>query len=117
MSRKLATPQCNTGHIRENIALEAHKAIGNYLSLRGITVSVPKVAVCHVTLKQMASIVNKSKRTLERLRDNGNLPAPAVKGGKGKADEWLWSVVRPILNREYGRQLPEVYPSDRFIRS
>ena len=71
---------------------------------------------CCVTLLQMASIVSKSKRTLERLRDNGELPTPTVKGGEGKADEWLWSDVRPILQEEYRRKLPEVFPSDRFIR-
>jgi len=71
---------------------------------------------CHVTLQQMAAIVSKSKRTLERLRDNEKLPAPAVKGGEGKADEWIWSEVRPILKREYSRTLPKVFPADRFAR-
>jgi hypothetical protein len=33
---------------------------------------------CHVTLTQMAAIVNKSKRTLERLRDDGKLPMQPV---------------------------------------
>ena len=70
---------------------------------------------CHVTLSQMAAIVNKRKKTLERLRDNGKLSAPAVKGGSGRADEWRWSDVRPILQDEYNRQLPEIYPADRFI--
>ena len=71
---------------------------------------------CHVTLLQMAAIVNKSKRTLRRLRDDGKLPAPDVKGGKGRADEWLWSSVRPILNEEYSRKVLETFPSDRFVR-
>ncbi len=71
---------------------------------------------CHVTLQQMAAMVNKSKRTLERLRGDGKLPTPAVKGGNGKADEWKWSDVRRILQNEYNRQLPEVFPADRFIR-
>ena len=71
---------------------------------------------CYVTLLQMAGIVNKSKRTLERLRDNKKLPAPAVKGGAGRASEWQWSVVRPILERQYKRSMPEVFPADRFVR-
>ena len=71
---------------------------------------------CHVTLSQMAAIVNKSKRTLERLRDNGRLSAPAVKGPKGTAHEWRWSDVRPILEDEYRRKLPETFPADRFVR-
>ncbi len=69
---------------------------------------------CHVTLQQMASIVNKSKRHLERVKTK--LPPPTVKGGSGKADEWAWSDVRPILNEIFGRQLPEVFPADRFVR-
>jgi len=69
---------------------------------------------CHVTLSQMAAMVNRTKKTLERLRDNGKLSAPAVKGGTGRADEWRWSDVRPILQDEYNRQLPEIYPADRF---
>jgi len=44
---------------------------------------------CHVTLSQMAAIVNKSKKTLERMRDDGKLSAPAVKGGTGRADASL----------------------------
>ena len=71
---------------------------------------------CHVTLRQMAAIVNKSKRTLERLYQNGKLPAPAVEGGKGKAYEWRWSDIKPILETQYDRQLPKTFPSDQFIR-
>jgi hypothetical protein len=70
-----------------------------------------RVAERHVTLRQMAAIVNKSKRTAERLRDAGRLPTPAVKGGDGRADEWQWSQVRPILESEYGRQLPTEFPA------
>ena len=70
----------------------------------------------HVTLTQAAAIVNKSKRTLERLKNDGELPAPAVKGGKGRADEWRWSDIRPILETEYRRQLPGTFPTDRFMR-
>lgn len=67
----------------------------------------------YVTLDQMASLVNRSKRTLERLkkRRNDPLPSPAVEGGGGKPDEWLWSQVRPWLEREYSRHLPERFPA------
>lgn len=71
---------------------------------------------CHVTLNQMAAIVSKSKRTLERLRQNGKLPNPSVKGGQGKADEWQWQRVKEVLEHEYGRQLPDRFPAERFIR-
>ncbi len=76
----------------------------------------PKAVKCYVTLIQMASIVNKSKRTLERLRNDGKLPKPAVKGGNGKADEWQWRDVRPILEETYNRPMPEVFPADCFVR-
>jgi hypothetical protein len=71
---------------------------------------------CHVTLLQMAGIVNREKRTLERLRKEQRLPSPAVRGGGGKPNEWRWPDVRPILEAEYGRPLPEVFPADRFVR-
>lgn len=69
---------------------------------------------CHVTLLQMAAIVNRSKRHLERVKEK--LPSPAIKGGDGRPDEWLWLEVRPILNQLFKRQLPEVFPADRFLR-
>lgn len=71
---------------------------------------------CHVTLTQMAAIVQKSKPTVRRLYDNGSLPAPAIEPGNGKANEWLWSEVRPVLENEFGRKLPEVFPGDQFVR-
>jgi hypothetical protein len=66
----------------------------------------------YVTLNQMAGWVNRSKRTLERLKAQGKLPDPdAEGGGGGKSDEWLWSKVRPILETEYGKSLPEHLPT------
>jgi hypothetical protein len=66
----------------------------------------------YVTLDQMAAIVNRSKRTLERLKTRryNPLPDPAVGGGGGKPDEWIWSQVRLWLSKEYARALPEKYP-------
>ena len=69
-----------------------------------------------VTLQQMAAIVGKSKRTLQRLYESGDLPAADIPGGKGMANEWRWSVVRPILEEKYNRKLPQVFPADRIIR-
>jgi hypothetical protein len=74
------------------------------------------VAQCHVTLLQMASIVNRSKRTLERIAAKPAFPLPAVEGCRGKPGEWLWRDVRPILEAEFGRNLPDVFPADRFVR-
>ena len=69
----------------------------------------------HVTLRQMAAIVSKSKSTIEKLKNDGKLPTPDVKGKRGQANEWLWSNVRPILEKEYNRKLPEIFPADRFV--
>jgi hypothetical protein len=70
----------------------------------------------YVTLDQMAAVIHRSKRTLEKwkTREKNPLPAPDVEGGGGKADEWLWSAVRPWLEAEYGRKLPEQYPGGRI---
>lgn len=70
---------------------------------------------CMVTLTQMAAIVSKSKKTLERFYAEGGLPAPIVEGGNGVANEWRWSEVRAPLSAKYGRELPERFPADRFV--
>ena len=69
----------------------------------------------HVTLDGMAALVNRRKRTLERLktRKNNPLPFPDIEGGGGKPAEWLWSKVRPWLEHEFNRTLPERYPTFR----
>jgi hypothetical protein len=74
-----------------------------------------EVMVQYVTLDKMAAIVNRDKKTLERrkTRKNNPLPAPAVEGGGGKPDEWIWSNVRPWLEKEFSRPLPEQYPTLR----
>jgi hypothetical protein len=63
----------------------------------------------------MAAMVNRSKRTLERLKGQRNnpLPTPDVEGGGGRADEWLWARIRPWLVQEYKKQLPEHFPAAR----
>jgi hypothetical protein len=77
---------------------------------------LPVPTAQYVTLDMMAAIVTRSKRTLEKLktRKRKRLPRPDVRGGGGKADEWLWQTVRPWLEDEFGRKLPERFPSDRF---
>jgi hypothetical protein len=74
-----------------------------------------KTPICCVTMLQMGGIVSRSKPTIERLKKKGKLPPPTVKGGNGRADEWDWALVRPILVAEYKRpDLPEHYPTDPF---
>jgi hypothetical protein len=71
---------------------------------------------CYVTLLQMAAIVNRKKRCLEGLKKNKpGFPPPAVKSTGGSPNEWLWSQVRPHLEKEYKRSLPEVFPSAQFV--
>ncbi len=67
----------------------------------------------YVTLDQMAAWVNRSKRTLEKLalRKGNPLPDPDIQGGGGKPNEWKWERVRGWLEKEYGRNLPVVFPT------
>jgi hypothetical protein len=71
-----------------------------------------------VTLDQMAAVVNRTKRTLEKLkkRTQSPLPVPNVTGGGGKPDEWDWDKVRPWLEKEFGRSLPEQFPGQSIPR-
>ncbi|MEX2171540.1 MAG: hypothetical protein WD851_19630 [Pirellulales bacterium] len=72
----------------------------------------------HVTLSQMAAIVSVSPKTIRRnLYDAAKLPAPAEEGGAGKAHKWAWSIARPILEQEFNRQLPEVFPADTLKKN
>jgi hypothetical protein len=73
----------------------------------------------HVTLNQMAAMVQKSKKTLEKYKDR--LPAPIVKvaARSGRADLWLWSDARPKLAELFGtplKKLPEVHPNTAALR-
>jgi hypothetical protein len=66
----------------------------------------------HVTLQQVAPIVNRSKRTLERLQKaDETFPIPDVEGGGGKSNEWSWAKLRPYLEEKYGRKLPDRFPA------
>lgn len=71
----------------------------------------------YVTLCQMAAIVHRSKRTLEKTRKDLSdpLPDPEIKGAGGKPSEWRWDAIRGWLAKKFGRlQLPERFPLDRF---
>lgn len=66
----------------------------------------------HVTLLQCAGIIKKSKRTLERWKeDDTKFPTPEVIGENGTADEWLWTTIRPYLETKSKRKLPMIFPS------
>jgi len=74
-------------------------------------------ATCYVDLTQCAAIVNRAKRTLEDWKRNDrSFPIPEVEGGGGKPCEWKWDTIRPYLSKKAGRDLPETFPADRFVR-
>jgi hypothetical protein len=79
-------------------------------------VALDAVSCQYVTLDQMAAAVSRSKRTLEKRkrRKRNPLPPPEIEGGGGKPDEWRWETVRPWLAEEFGRPLPERFPTERF---
>lgn len=73
------------------------------------------IEVQYVTLGQMAALVQRSKRTLEKwkARRKNPLPPPDIEGAGGRPDEWDWSKVRPWLEQDSKRQLPNRFPSLR----
>lgn len=74
---------------------------------------VPETAHQYVTLDQMAALVNRSKKTLERaLNKRGStMPRPDVEGAGGKPHEWLWPHILPWLKDTYPRRFPERFPT------
>ena len=66
---------------------------------------------CMVTLSQMAAIVHRSKRTVEKAK---GLPLPDIDGGGGMANFWNWDKIRPWLEERYGILLPGRFPADRI---
>jgi hypothetical protein len=57
-------------------------------------------------LDQAAALVNRSKKTLERMLEKGKMPQPDIEGGGGKKHEWIYAKLKPWLEREYGKLLP-----------
>ncbi len=79
-------------------------------------VAIPEEAAPqYVTLDQMAAVIGRAKRTLERAKQNPEsaMPPPDVPGGRGRAAEWEWARVRPWLAAHSARRLPERFPADR----
>lgn len=66
----------------------------------------------YVNLDRAAALVHKSKKTLERYKNeqDSDMPEPAVEGGGGKAAEWEWGTLRPWLEKTFNRKLPERFP-------
>ena len=75
----------------------------------GTGTATPDVPVIYyIDMDQAAALVNRVKKTL--ARQMMNMPAPAVKGGGGKKHEWNYAVLKPWLERKYGKLLPDRPP-------
>ncbi len=61
-----------------------------------------------VTLREVAPLVGRAKRTLRRYKEA--MPPPAAPGGEGKKDCWDWRELRPWLEKKFGMKLPERFP-------
>jgi hypothetical protein len=70
-----------------------------------------------VDLAQAAALVHLTKRGLEnyKRRKNDPLPAPDFPGGGGRKDLWLWSTLRPWMERNFPFKLPEHFLSIKFV--
>lgn len=68
-----------------------------------------------VSASQAAAAAGISKKSFELHLAKGDLPRPDFPGGGGKASKWFWSNLRPKLELIANRQLPERFPSDRFV--
>jgi hypothetical protein len=66
----------------------------------------------YVDLVMLHSYLHVSKRKMERLKAHPEnpMPDPDIEGGGGKKDWWIWSKLRPWLQEEFGRILPERFP-------
>ncbi len=71
---------------------------------------------CLVTLSQAAAMVQRSKRTLEGYTRKPGFPQHRVKGKKGQPSLYAWNELRPFLQEQFARDLPEQFPADRFRR-
>ena len=69
---------------------------------------------CYVTLDTMANYLRVAKKTMERRYADGKLCEPDIEGGGGKAHQWKYARIRPFLETEFARQLPERWPGDEF---
>jgi hypothetical protein len=107
MARRLALPNQESETV----------AAGNDVKLEPSSVSSDMAgdASGYVTLDQAAALVNRNKKTLERHLRNpkSRMPQPEVAGGGGKPHEWRWAVLRPWLEKQFGKTLPERFPAHR----
>lgn len=61
-----------------------------------------------VTLDQMAAMVHRRKRSLERYRNV--IPGRLTRGSRGHMALWDWSLARGWLEEKFGVLMPERFP-------
>jgi hypothetical protein len=69
---------------------------------------LPGFDVQLVSLDQIAAILRRKKRGLERHKKT--MPKPRDPGGRGRVALWSWPEVRPHLEAKFGMALPELFP-------
>ena len=105
---------------RLNVALENE---GERVALLPMPPAVPLSGAkqveheCYVTRDMLANYLRCHKKKLERLSKEGKLCDPDIEGGGGKAHQWKYSRIRPYLETEFARQLPERWPGEAFAFS
>lgn len=114
---EIETELLRAGHHKHDIGHLRCRRLVHMLNETRAACEKHSAIIEYVTLLQMSAIVSRDKKTLQRLYAAGELPTPAIEGGSGKQHEWKWRDVRPILEKHYRKDLPEFFPSDRFIRS
>lgn len=109
-----AAPQGLKAQIAAHDGAACCRLLANPAMWQGVTTDATATPTDqYVTLDQAAALVNRSKTTLRRRYDKGELPDPDVPGGGGIAHEWKWSKLRPVLQRLFGRELHDRFPSHR----
>jgi hypothetical protein len=62
-----------------------------------------------VTLVQLAVLLRRTKRTMERYLKR--MPPPRVRGRRGCPQQWDWKVIRPWLESTFDVSLPQHFPA------
>lgn len=108
-----------TGAIYGVLRLELRGSLRTGAELQEASVAAPPGAESGpieslVTLDQAAAVAGIHKRTLERMKERGELPEPQREGGGGRAALWHWHELRPAIAGVARAVLPEHFP--RLLR-
>ncbi len=74
----------------------------------------PEIEDHLVTLNQVAAVVHRSKRTLEKYRRHDDpekrLPDPHIRGGGGRPHEYSWQAMKGWIQRVFGYRASDLPP-------